>query len=180
MYFKTKNGKEIQLQKWHIEDLERLLDYLIELSPETKKRFAPHHFDLETLHLLFQKSDEYIGYTAKHLSENKIIAYSIAKVGVLPKDGERLSSYGLKINPFSTMTLAPSVADAWQSEGVGSLLMNFILSKIDSPFRISRIVLWGGVQNTNTQALHFYQKHGFVTVGQFERNGSNSDMILDL
>lgn len=42
-----------------------------------------------------------------------------------------------------------------------------------------RIILWGGVQAGNEKAVSYYLKHGFRTVGQFEHNGNNYDMILD-
>jgi len=45
---------------------------------------------------------------------------------------------------------------------------------------IRRIILWGGVQAGNEKAVRYYLKHGFRTSGQFEHNGNNFDMILDI
>ena len=46
----------------------------------------------------------------------------------------------------------------------------------------TRMVLWGGTQATNDRAIHFYQKHGFRTVGEFQEppGFNNYDMIMDL
>ncbi|WP_428653538.1 N-acetyltransferase family protein [Runella sp.] len=179
MFSRTKNGKEIYLKKWAFENLEALTEYLVELNHETKKRFAPHAFDIETLKTLFQKSEEYSGYIATEPLENKVIAYCIVKSGILPKDAARLEQLGLIFDQDSDLTIAPSVADAWQSEGVGSLLMHFIVSDIRLTLA-ARMVLWGGVQRDNQKAIRFYLKHGFKIVGQFERKGLNYDMVLDL
>ncbi len=40
-----------------------------------------------------------------------------------------------------------------------------------------KIVLWGGEQYTNEKAFRFYLKHGFQTLGEFEHNGRNLDMV---
>jgi len=71
------------------------------------------------------------------------------------------------------------VADAWQGYGLANHLLKFILADIKSP-GFKRIILWGGVQCSNEPALKFYIKHGFKTLGSFEYNGLNNDMILVL
>lgn len=135
--------------------------------------------DLETLRLLFIASSEYIGYVAKCASSSAIIAYYITKQGLLPKDAFRIHNYGITLDARRAITMAPSVADEWHNEGVGSLMMNFLLSHL-AKTPIQAIVLWGGVQQTNYQALQFYEKWGFKKIGKFERNGFNDDMILVL
>lgn len=179
MLLRTKNGKEIYLKKWAFEDMEALAEYLTKLSPETQNRFAPHAFDIETIKALFQKPEEYNGYIAKEALGNKVIAYVIVKRGTLPKDADRLKQVGLLPDPKFDLTMAPSVADTWQSTGIGSLLMHFILSDIRLTLA-ARMVLWGGVQSDNHKAVQFYLKHGFKIVGQFKRKGLNYDMVLDL
>jgi ribosomal protein S18 acetylase RimI-like enzyme len=175
----TKNHKEVILQKWTTDDLAAILVYLNQLSSETRKRFAPHSFDLQTLKILFQKQEEYWGYIAKNTADNQIVAYSIGRKGLLPKDAVRLQQCGVVVYQESCFTIAPSVADDWQSEGVGSLLMDFILSEVKNT-ATQQITLWGGVQADNLRAIRFYHKYGFETVGKFERSGPNYDMILSL
>jgi ribosomal protein S18 acetylase RimI-like enzyme len=43
-----------------------------------------------------------------------------------------------------------------------------------------RILLSGGTQCRNVRAIHFYEKHGFVTVGEFVTEVKNQDMVLEL
>jgi ribosomal protein S18 acetylase RimI-like enzyme len=44
------------------------------------------------------------------------------------------------------------------------------------------MVLFGGTYATNHRAIHFYKKHGFRTVGTFERPDGRSsyNMLLEL
>jgi diamine N-acetyltransferase len=179
MIFTTKNNREVELRKLGTEDLEKLAVYLQNLSPETKSRFGPHGFKLENLKHLFLASDEFFGFIAEETYSSDIIAYSVIKNGVLEHDRSRLESYGMQINSQTDYTFAPSVADAWQSQGVGIALYNFLL--IDLKLKgFRRIILWGGVQAGNEKALGFYQKLGFESLGQFEYNGWNYDMIKEI
>ena len=43
----------------------------------------------------------------------------------------------------------------------------------------ARFILWGGVQSNNERALRLYHKFGFRTLGYFDYNGLNTDMIHD-
>lgn len=79
----------------------------------------------------------------------------------------------------SDCTFAPSVADAWQSCGVGNSLFQFILSSLKAT-EVKRIILWGGVQIDNEKAVNYYKKNAFKTLGQFYYNGENYDMVLDV
>lgn len=110
---------------------------------------------------------------------NEILAYSIIKFGYLEHDKFRLESYGLSLNHQTDATFAPSVADLWQGHGIGKHLFNFILSELEN-HKIQRIILWGGVQLDNEQAIKYYSKIGFETLGQFTYNGENYDMIYRL
>ena len=76
-------------------------------------------------------------------------------------------------------TIAPSVADHYQSKGIGSKMLQFVIDDIKAK-GAKRLVLWGGVQKTNVKAIRFYSKFGFNTLGEFDYNGLNLDMSLDL
>lgn len=179
MIFITKNNREVELRKLSAEDLEDLAAYLQNLSQETKSRFGPHGFELEALKQVFLDSNDFLGFIAAEMSTGKIIAYSIVKKGILEHDRYRLESYGLQLDSVADCTFAPSVADDWQSKGVGKALYNFIINDLKSKgFR--RIILWGGVQAGNEKAHEFYKKIGFATLGQFEHNGWNLDMVKEI
>jgi ribosomal protein S18 acetylase RimI-like enzyme len=90
-----------------------------------------------------------------------------------------LQSYGINPDSNTDCTFAPSVADEWQGIGIGNALFQFILTEIKE-LGIKRIILWGGVQADNDRAKNYYNKNGFKTLGQFEYNGLNYDMILNI
>ena len=75
--------------------------------------------------------------------------------------------------------MAPSVTDEWQSEGVGQLLFNYVLDEMKNR-NAKQLILWGGVQIDNIKAVRFYQKNGFRSLGHFQYNGLNEDMMLPL
>lgn len=179
MIFVAKNKHEARFRKLCIEDLEKLAIYLQNLSPETKNRFGPHSFELEDLKQLYTVSDEFFGFIAEEINSGNIVAYSVIKKGVLEHDRNRLENCGIQLDSDTDCTFAPSVADEWQNQGVGLALYNFIFNDLKlKGFR--RIILWGGVQAGNTIALGFYRKLGFVTLGQFEHNGWNFDMLKEI
>lgn len=179
MVTQTKNGKSVLLRKLTLDDIDKLSNYLQNLGPDTVKRFGPHEFDKQSVSTIFQDPDHYTGYIAEDSYTSEIIAYSIIKTGYLEHDGNRLQSYGVTPDEKTDCTFAPSVADKWQSLGVGNSLFLFILSDLKvKGFR--RIILWGGVQSSNQKAVNYYLKNGFVKLGQFEHNGLNDDMILEI
>lgn len=93
-------------------------------------------------------------------------------------DRDRYVNYGINLCETTDCTYAPSVADAWQNRKIGSRVFDFILSDLPSDFK--RMVLWGGVQADNAIAVAFYQRKNFQLLGEFEHNGNNFDMMLNL
>lgn len=160
-------------------DLDRLCSYLEKLGSETRRRFGPHGFDRNSLENLFIQQQDFLGYVATNDENNEIIAYCVLKKGYLEHDSFRFHSYGLTLDHATDCTFAPSVAEEWQGKGVGGELTNFIIGDLkEMGFR--RILLWGGVQSDNHQALRYYEKLGFRRLGQFEYFGMNDDMCLDM
>jgi ribosomal protein S18 acetylase RimI-like enzyme len=176
---KTKNNRQLLLQRLNANDYDKLVDYFYRFSPETLKRFGPHKFDKQSIVELLDHSADYKGYIVEDTETSEIIAYSIIKTGYLEHDCSRLQSYGITPDNTTDCTFAPSVADAWQSMGVGNSLFNFILSHLKTE-GIKRIILWGGVQSDNVKAVNYYVKNGFTIVGEFQYNGPNYDMILEI
>ncbi len=160
-------------------DFDNLVLYVNSLSSETKKRFAPHAFDKQSMIDFYQDNDLLIGYIAVDLETGAIVAYAIMKRGILEHDRSRLESYGLIPDQEQDSTFAPSVADSRQGQGVGSGLLQYIIAE-QKITKINRILLWGGVQADNVRAIHYYERNGFTRLGQFEHHGTNYDMILTL
>lgn len=179
MKVQVKNNRQVLLQRLGSGDYEQLFDYLQLLGPDTMRRFGPHPFDRKAIIDLFENQGIYLGYIARDAVTLDIIAYSVIKIGYLEHDGSRLRSYGLEPDQVTDCTLAPSVADQWQSLGVGNQLFSYILTDLKEG-GIKRVILWGGVQCDNEKAVSFYIKNGFRTLGQFEHNGLNRDMVLDI
>ncbi|WP_336518133.1 hypothetical protein [Pollutibacter soli] len=136
-------------------------------------------FDPQSIVEFYKYPDIHRGYVAHDIETKKIIAYSIIRIGYLEHDKARLQSYGLTLDNKTDCTFAPSVADLWQSCGVGNKMFHFILSDLKTN-RINRIILWGGVQVDNDKAVNYYKKNDFRILGQFTYNGENYDMILDI
>lgn len=173
----TKDGRKAELMKYKPVYADLLLDYLVNLSGESKSRFGPHPFTLDGINEVLGSSQDVLGYIAKEAGTDRIIAYSLIRAGYLDTDGNRYSSYGLHLTNSDVCTYAPSVADQWQGSGLGSSLFEFILNDIrQAGFRT--MILWGGVQASNSRALAFYQRRGFIVAGDFEHNGPNLDMYL--
>lgn len=179
MIIHTKNNRQILLRKLTPEDIDMLTEYLLKLGPDTIRRFGPHNFDKQSVSALIQDPRIYTAYIALDITISEIIAYAIIKRGFLEHDSFRLQSYGLTLDNNTDSTFAPSVADEWQSQGVGHSLFQFILSDLKAK-GIKRIILWGGVQSDNDKAVNYYIKNGFRNLGEFEYNGLNYDMILEI
>ncbi|MFN7119848.1 MAG: GNAT family N-acetyltransferase [Saprospiraceae bacterium] len=177
-----KNGEDVIIRLVQEEDEPYLLAYLHSLSEESKSRFAPHPFDAETIHLICK--DGYSDtryYIAEHAKTHDIIAYALLKLGTLKNDAERYANqHQQPLDEALTCTYAPSVADAYQNQGLGSLLLEYILLDV---YLLGRkcVVLWGGVQAGNEKALQYYHRRGFQSVGTFQRDIiENYDMIYHL
>lgn len=174
----TKQNKPVELRRYTAQDLEHLLTYLQQLSPATARRFQPHSFHPEEV-LNFYNHHEHEAWIAVDTATQKIIAYTVLKKGYLHHDYPRLQQYGVDISYDHCYTIAPSVTDEWQSTGVGQLLFNCVLDELKNR-NVKQLILWGGVQTDNIKASHFYQKNGFCSLGHFQYNGLNEDMLLTL
>jgi GNAT superfamily N-acetyltransferase len=160
-------------------------DYYLSLSEDTKRRYGPHAFDRETAERLCATTDpqDTLRMIAidRGVTTSRVIAYFILILGIRADDTARYEKLGIPLNAKLDCTFAPSVADEYQSKGLGSVLMRQLM-KIAREVGRTRMVLWGGTQATNERAIHFYHKHGFRTVGEFQEplGFNNYDMILDL
>jgi GNAT superfamily N-acetyltransferase len=161
-------------------DFESLYTYLNGLSIITRSRFAPHAFDLVTIRQFYLPENKNTGFIIESTLAKEIVSYAIIKKGYVLKDKVRLENYGIKLYSESDCTFAPSVADNWQSKGLGHLLFEHIREELQSQ-GMKRMILWGGVQALNDRAVSFYLKHGFKKLGSFEKKGiDNFDMLLEL
>jgi GNAT superfamily N-acetyltransferase len=178
-----RTGQQATLRPLQPDDAVRLGAYSAGLSAETRARWGLHPVDQAAADALCATLDPAdilrMVATVAHEGEERIIAYFLLKHGVLDRDRQRYESLGIPLDMATDSTLAPSVADDYQNQGVGTLMMRHVLRAAALLGR-RRVVLWGGVQATNARAIHFYTKSGFVKVGEFYTDKNNHDMILNL
>ncbi len=159
--------------------------YFLGLGEDTRQRFGPHPFDQATADALCAQTGDahtirFIA-TAGQGAGEQAIAYFILGLSIGDVERERYYGVGIDLDPEADAAVAPSVADAVQDRGLGSLCMEHVI-RVARRLGRRRLVLMGGVQATNWRAIHFYLKHGFRRMGTFEHppGRSNHDMIVDL
>jgi diamine N-acetyltransferase len=181
MRVSLRNGKSVEIRLVNQPDKDALYNYLQLLSPESRSRFGPHSFDWRTIHAIFDRPDTTIQrYVAIDEANNDIIAYMLIKQGMIKEDQQRYAERNQFFDEADTVTFAPSVADAWQSSGLGSVMAAFIEDELRKK-NIQRIILWGGVQATNLKAVNFYKKLNYQFISSFWfDNKDNHDMIKEL
>jgi ribosomal protein S18 acetylase RimI-like enzyme len=178
-----RSGERITIRPLRRYDATRFGAYLASLSAQTRSRYGPHPFDQATADAICAALDLAdilrMVATVPSNGDERIISYVLLKNGVLDQDRERYTVLGIPLDPATDGTLAPSVADDYQDQGVGSAMMGHLLP-VARAIGMKRIVLWLGVQATNERAVHFYTKWGFRKVGEFYTDKNNYDMIMDL
>lgn len=177
---KNNNPVDIRLLKQQNE--ESLFAYFENLSAQTKSRFGPHPFDKNTVHLMCRfLSPDILRYIALEPVTNKIIAYMLIRKGMLESDKKRLQENNIFINESIACSFAPSVADDWQGTGLAGKMFSLIENDLKEKTTYKTIVLWGGVQSSNQNAVQFYLKNGFTPKGNFLHNNmDNQDMLKEL
>lgn len=179
------HGSPITFRPIAAGDVQILGDYFLSLTDDTKRRYGPHAFDRATAEQLCATTDPAdtlrMIATAKGEQGESVIAYIILILNIREDDAKRYDKLHLPLNAATDCTLAPSVADTYQSKGLGSVLL-VQLKQFARQLGRTRMVLFGGTQATNDRAIHFYHKHGFRTVGEFQEppGFNNYDMIMDL
>lgn len=108
MIIETKNNRQVSICRLSTSDLDSLYDYVQKLSPETKKRFGPHEFDRQSIIDFYERSETHLGYIARDLETQIIIAYSIIKIGFLENDDIRFQAYGMTLNRTTDLNVASS------------------------------------------------------------------------
>ncbi|NKB72420.1 MAG: GNAT family N-acetyltransferase [Candidatus Latescibacteria bacterium] len=178
------SGQAVSLRPLQADQAAALGAYFTALSPASRRVYGPHPFEQETADDFCAQLDSartlrLLAWTDVGGGE-EVVAYFIVELGVRQGDRQRYDKLGLELDENTDCTLAPSVVDAYQSQGLGSLMMVHLLEVLPRLGR-RRLLLWGGVRADNPRAVHFYRKFGFRPVGEFAAGGTNNyDMIVDL
>ena len=157
--------------------------YLEGLSEATRQCFSPHAFTMETAQGLCDAIDytdtlRLIG-TAGEGAQERMIAYFILTLGARESEIKRFSNYSIALDPDTDCRFAPSMADAYQNRGLGTVLAERVLA-VAGRLSYTRVVLQGGTQKANLRGIHFYEKLGFRKVGAFTTSVENQDMMCVL
>jgi len=86
-------------------------------------------------------------------------------------DLARYQSYGIPLNVATDCRFGPTIADDYQNRGLGSRLLPYVFD-LARRFGQRQMILWGGVIAHNHRAIHYYQKHGFMIVGEFHKDAN--------
>jgi diamine N-acetyltransferase len=181
MIYSLHNGKSAEVRLLERNESDNLFEYFEKrFSSESKSRFGPHAFDQQTINAICQNPDEEIMRYIALEEEKNIIAYMLIKQGMIEWDKNRYATRQQSYDYITSVTFAPSVADAWQNTGLGSLMYELIENNLRKR-NIKNIILWGGVQATNEKAVNFYKKHGYQFIASFWHEGiDNYDMVKQL
>jgi ribosomal protein S18 acetylase RimI-like enzyme len=181
MTIQLRNNKSVLIRHLEQTDAENLYHYLDKLSAESRSRFGPHPFDWNTIKDI---CDHLPGDTRRYIavdaSTKAIVAYMLVKNGMIEWDAQRYSRRGQSFDENCSVTFAPSVADAWQSSGLGWSMNEYIEKELRESGK-KTIILWGGVQASNLKAVNFYRKLGYKYIASFWHDGKdNYDMVKEL
>jgi len=181
MTVNLRNNKTATIRQLNDQDREALYNYLQQLSAESRSRFGPHPFDRTTIDSIMDQPDGTIQrYVAIDDLTGEVVAYMLIRQGMIEFDFPRYASRNQFYDDVTTVTFAPSVADSWQSTGLGSAMSLFIEAELNDR-GIKTVILWGGVQATNTKAVNFYKKLGYRFIASFWHDEKdNHDMVKDL
>lgn len=181
MMHSLKDKRSVEVRLLANSDNKNLFDYLQNLSSESRSRFGPHLFDKTTVDSICSDANtDTLRYIAIDESSKQIVAYMLIRQGMIGWDEDRYASRNQSYDPATSVTFAPSVADAWQSSGLGSLMNDLIEDDLDKR-KIQNIILWGGVQATNLKAVGFYKKLGYQFIASFlQDENDNFDMVKRL
>lgn len=176
------NGGAYTVRLLAADDVERLGDYFVSLSEETRRRYGPHPFDYPTAanfcaNLKPAETQRYVALN----QQGQIIAYMILQMSVGEGEIRRYAAQGIALDGAKDCLLAPSVADAYQNRGIGTSIARQVIESARVQKR-RYLVLMGGVRAYNALGIRFYQKLGFQQIADFEHPPGvmNHDMKLDL
>ncbi|MGH7146097.1 MAG: GNAT family N-acetyltransferase [Planctomycetota bacterium] len=165
------------------EDIDSLAEFLSSLSPETRRVWLLPAYNRTTAQefcAAIGRFDKFrMVLVAPAGGANTLLA--LLEFAFHPDpERRRFASYGAAW-PDAVCKFGPCIRDGFQNRQLGSLLMPHLVL-LARRFGAQAMVLWGGVLADNHCAIHFYEKHGFETVGRFasEAGVASLDMALQL
>ena len=175
----SKTGKKYLFRKLVKEDAVDLGIYFERLSNESKKKFQPHPLTTaHAEHICTNITDYAVRFVLCDFN-NSIIGYFLLDFGLIAHELNRYKNHGVDFDTNEVAFFAPSLADNFQNLGLASCVMPVIIDFLKTKDK-KVMVLLGGVRESNSTAIAFYEKMGFVKVGGYQTDVWNFDMILKL
>ncbi|MFD3559861.1 GNAT family N-acetyltransferase [Streptomyces sp. NPDC058686] len=164
-------------------DAERLADFLAGLSAQSRRLSTFDGYDLAAARDLCAAIARYdkLRLVLEDESSERIVGLFELSLALTASDIARYRAAGIHLTERTDCRFGPTLADAYQGSGAGSLVFPFVTEAVRLLGR-TRIILWGGVLADNPRALRFYEKNGFQHVGPFTgpHGVPSLDMILPL
>ncbi|MBN1401081.1 MAG: GNAT family N-acetyltransferase [Anaerolineae bacterium] len=178
------DGRQALVRPLRADDVELLSSYFAHLSETSRRFYGPHRFDRETAERLCADADEPEAVRFVALLEGncdtEMIGYMILSRDIGDQDRER---YGNELDYDHCACLAPSIADAYQNQGLGTRMARHVLHCAKA-MGLRQVILMGGVVDKNLRARRLYERLGFRYVRKFWTHGRetllNHDMVIDL
>jgi GNAT superfamily N-acetyltransferase len=180
-----RDGRAVAIRPLQSSDVEALTDFFAGLSAETRRLYAPHPFDQATARQLCASvgadpCTRFIVVLQPESARPSIIGYLILAPRASQADVER---HGGLLHTDRRAGIAPAVADAFQDQGVGSIMGRHVIA-CARDMGLGQLFLIGGVRAFTERAIHYYEKLGFRRVGEFWTRDPditlNYAMLLDL
>ncbi len=180
----TRDGEKLVIRPLEAADAPQLGEFLSALSPRTRHLSIFPSYDLVAAHDMcdaIAKYDKLRFVVENSASPRRIIGLIEFSFAIMESDIARYAANNIALDPATDCRFGPTLADDYQSKGIGTLVAPFILD-VARKFGKSRIILWGGVLVDNPRAIRYYEKIGFKALGQFTTsdNFAAMDMILTL
>ena len=182
-FLNTTSGADLVLRPLERDGSSRLADYLGSLS-ESTRRYAGHEgYDFAFAFELCAAITRYDKLRFVIECEGQLIALLEYSFDVVASDEARFAGYGLKLKTATTCRYGLCVTDAFQGQGIASLVFPD-LTAVARRFGQEQMILWGGVHIDNERAIRQYRKVGFRLLGpcgtRMERRNSTESLICDV
>jgi GNAT superfamily N-acetyltransferase len=173
------DGGKAMLRPLLHSDADELAHFLSGLAPITRTYSIFPSYDRVTAQALCDAINRYdkLRLVVEEGRSEQIIGLLEFSFALPAGDLARYQGYGIALDERSDCRFGPTLADAFQNQGLGSKLFPYVI-EIAKIFGKWRIILWGGVLAENARAVHFYKKQGFQPAGQFVDNYGN--LMLDM
>lgn len=163
-------------------DSKILVDFINGLTKDTKRFYSYRDSASTIVGEIIQSINAYdkLRFLLEKVDGGIIVGMFEISFDIPQGDIERYKRYGIDLDSESDCRFGPVLADDFQSRNVGSQILPLI-TKVVKGFNQKRMILWGGVHTDNGRAVRFYEKNGFVNVGEFtnKHNLTCFDMMLD-